>query len=71
MKHFSKGTEIEDVNIGGAVNCVKFCVMTGARLVHVSTYSTGGLSVNGKPDPTEPFTEQRLYFGQYHVALHQ
>ena len=65
VKHFSKGTEIEDVNIGGAVNCVKFCVMTGARLVHVSTYSTGGLSVNGKPDPTEPFTEQRLYFGQY------
>ena len=65
VKHFSKGTEIEDVNIGGAVNCVKFCVMTGARLVHVSTYSTGGLSVNGKPDPTEPLTEQRLYFGQY------
>jgi thioester reductase-like protein len=65
VKHFSKGTEIEDVNIGGAVNCVKFCAKTGARLVHISTYSTAGLSVDGKPGPEAILTEQKLYYGQF------
>ena len=65
VKHFSKGTDIEDVNIGGAKHCVKFCLKTGARLVHVSTTSVGGLSVNGVPAPDVFLTEQSLYFGQY------
>ena len=65
VKHFSKGTDIEDVNIGGAKNCVKFCIKTGARLIHVSTTSVGGLSVNGVPAPDVLLTEQDLYFGQY------
>ena len=43
VKHFSEGTEIEDVNIGGAQRCVDFCIKTGAKLVHVSTASTRGL----------------------------
>ena len=64
VKHFSRGTEIEDVNIGGAVNCVKFCLKTGARLIHVSTYSTAGLSVNGVPDKAA-MSEQDFYYGQY------
>jgi amino acid adenylation domain-containing protein len=65
VKHFSTGTEIEDVNIGGAVNCVKFCLEHKARLVHVSTYSTAGLSVNGVPSPDMVQTEQTLFYGQY------
>ena len=64
VKHFSKGTDIEDVNIGGAKNCVDFCLKTGARLVHVSTTSVGGLSVDGSPSPEIKLSEQRLYFGQ-------
>jgi len=64
VKHFSKGTEIEDVNVGGAVNCVKFCLQNGAKLIHVSTYSTGGLSINGMPPEDTVYTEQKLYFGQ-------
>ena len=65
VKHFSKGTDIEDVNIGGAMNCVKFCLKNGARLIHVSTTSVGGLSVNGVPAPDVVLTEQNIYFGQY------
>jgi thioester reductase-like protein len=65
VKHYSSGTEIEDVNIGGAVNCTLFCQETGARLIHVSTYSTAGLSVNGQPAPDILQTEQKLYYGQY------
>jgi thioester reductase-like protein len=64
VKHFSKGTDIEDVNIGGAMSCVKYCLKTGARLVHVSTTSVGGLSVNGVPAPDVVLTERNLYFGQ-------
>ncbi len=63
VKHFSKGTEIEDVNIGGARRCVEFCVQTGARLVHISTASTRGLWAGEVKD--EVFTEQRFYMGQY------
>ena len=52
VKHFSEGTEIEDVNIGGARRCVDFCIKTGAKLVHVSTASTRGLWVEPTPNPS-------------------
>ncbi len=39
VKHFSSGTEIEDVNVGGAVNLVDFCLKTGARMIQTSTMS--------------------------------
>ena len=64
VKHFSKGTEIEDVNVGGAIHCVKFCLLNNARLIHVSTYSTAGMSVDGIPAEDTIYTEQKLYFGQ-------
>lgn len=63
VKHFSEGTEIEDVNIGGARRCVDYCLRTGARLVHISTASTRGLWAGEVKDET--FTEQRFYMGQY------
>jgi amino acid adenylation domain-containing protein len=64
VKHFSDGTEIEDINIGGLQNCVNYCLRTGAQLVQTSTFSVSGQSVNGRPDPTTNYTEQMLYFGQ-------
>ena len=63
VKHFSEGTEIEDVNIGGAQRCVELCVSTGAKLIHVSTASTRGLWAGEVKD--DVFTEQRLYMGQF------
>ena len=65
VKHFSEGTEIEDVNIGGARRCVEFCIQTGARLIHISTASTRGLWVENGLSKSDVFTEQRLYMGQY------
>ena len=62
VKHFSEGTEIEDVNIGGAQQCVDFCIKTNARLIHISTASTRGYWVGQAKEDT--FTEQRLYMGQ-------
>ena len=64
VKHFSEGTDIEDVNIGGAVACVNFCLRRKARLIHISTASTGGLSL-GDPAKAPVLDEQKLYFGQY------
>ena len=63
VKHFSKGTEIENVNVGGAAACVEFCLAHGARLIHVSTYSTAGLNT-GDLDPSTVLTETKLYYGQ-------
>ncbi|MBO7576029.1 MAG: SDR family oxidoreductase [Bacteroidales bacterium] len=63
VKHFSKGTDIEDVNIGGAKQCVDFCLATGAALVHVSTTSTGGIWI-GDRESVPVLHEQSLYFGQ-------
>ena len=63
VKHFSEGTEIEDVNIGGARHCVDFCIKKGARLVHVSTASTRGLWAGEPKD--DVFTEKRFYMGQF------
>lgn len=63
VKHFSEGTEIEDINIGGAQRCVDYCLEHDARLVHISTASTRGLWV-GEPKE-DIFTEQRFYMGQF------
>ncbi len=61
VKHFSKGTDILDINYGGVKNLVALCEKNGAYLVHVSTESVGGLTPGNTPDT---LTEQKLYFGQ-------
>ena len=61
VKHFSKGTDIEDINYGGVKNICAFCEATAARLVHVSTESVAGMSEGCHP---KQITEQQLYFGQ-------
>ncbi len=66
VKHFSKTSDIEDVNIGGAQRCVEFCLKTGARLVHISTTSIGEMWVirnNGEEIPK--LDERKLWFGQF------
>lgn len=66
MKHFSKGTDIEDVNIGGAKRCMEFCLKTGARLVHISTTSVGEIWIMHKDDEQVPkLDERKLWFGQF------
>ena len=64
VKHFSAGTDIEDVNYGGVVNCVDYCLKHGARFIQTSTYSIAGNTVGDTPVPARHITEQELYFGQ-------
>ena len=61
VKHFSKGSDIEDINYGGVKNLVALCEKNGAYLVHVSTESVGGLTPGYVPGT---LTEQMLFFGQ-------
>ena len=66
VKHYSKGTDIEDVNIGGALSCVKFCLEHNARLVHISTTSIGEVWIvrnDGEEVPT--LDERKFWFGQF------
>ena len=66
VKHFSKGTDIEDVNIGGPQRCVEFCLNTGARLVHISTTSVGEIWIVRHDGEQVPMLDERkLWFDQF------
>ena len=64
VKHFSSGTDIEDINVGGAVNCVKLCKKIGARLIHFSTVSVAGTTDDMNKLSKTSLDEQTLYYGQ-------
>ena len=64
VKHFSAGNDIEMVNIESVRHLVAFCLRTGSRLIHISTNSIAGLSIDGKPSPEAKLTEQLLWLGQ-------
>ncbi|MBR5170279.1 MAG: amino acid adenylation domain-containing protein [Muribaculaceae bacterium] len=64
VKHFSAGNDIELVNIESVRHLITFCLRTGSRLIHISTTSIAGLSVDGVPEPGVKLTEQDLWLGQ-------
>ncbi len=64
VKHFSSGTDIEDINLGGVINGLKFAKMKNAKYVQVSTYSIAGESINNYPPVDVKFTERDLFIGQ-------
>ena len=65
VKHFSAGNDIEMVNIESVRHLVAFCLRTGSRLVHVSTTSVAGMSINDVPGPDVKLTEQDFDIGQH------
>lgn len=64
VKHFSAGNDIELVNVESVRNLIALCEKKNARLIHVSTVSIAGESVNGYPDPDLLLTEHMMDFGQ-------
>ena len=64
VKHFSSGTDIEDINFGGVINGLKFAKMKNAKYVQVSTYSVAGESINNFPPLDVGFSEKDLFIGQ-------
>lgn len=64
VKHFSAGTDIEDINIEGCRNCIDLCLRVGARFVQTSTGSITGSTVSDEPVAQHYLTERELYYGQ-------
>ena len=64
VKHFSSGTDIEDINLGGVINGLEFAKIKDAKYVQISTVSVAGESVNNYPPSDRIFSEQDLYIGQ-------
>jgi thioester reductase-like protein len=64
VTHFAKDSHTFDVNIGGVVNLIDFCQKNNSRLVHISTGSIAGISVDGNPSRDTVMDETMLYFGQ-------
>ena len=56
--------DIELVNIESVRHLITFCLRTDSRLIHISTTSIAGLSVDGVPGPDVKLTEQDLWLGQ-------
>ena len=65
VKHFSAGNDIEMVNIESVRNLIGFCLRTHSRLIHISTISVAGMSINDVPGPEVKLTERDFYIGQY------
>ena len=64
VKHFSAGNDIEMVNIESVRHLIAFSLRTGSRLIHISTNSIAGISIDNVPGPEVKLTEQDLYIGQ-------
>ena len=64
VKHFSASNDIEMVNIESVRHLITFCLRTGSRLIHISTNSIAGISVDNVPGPEVKLTEQIIYIGQ-------
>jgi len=65
VKHFSAGNDIEMVNIESVRNLIGFCLRSNSRLIHISTISVAGMSINDVPGPEVKLTERDFYIGQY------
>ncbi len=64
VKHFSAGNDIEKVNVESVRLIVDWCLKNDARLVHVSTASIAGQSVDGVPAAGTLLNEYMFDFGQ-------
>jgi thioester reductase-like protein len=64
VKHFSSGTEIEDVNVGGVGNLVNFCCDKQIPFVQISTGSTVKCALKDDAAVMGKVSERELYIGQ-------
>lgn len=64
VKHFGNDDTLYNVNVEGVKNLVDFCVKNNKRLIHISTASVAGATVEGSDIEKEKITESVLNFGQ-------
>lgn len=61
VKHYIADDLMDRINVGGVENLIALCAATGARLVHTSTYSVGGMIRNNS---SAVLDERHLFVGQ-------
>ena len=61
VKHYVADDLMDRINVGGVENLIAWCGQSGARLVHISTYSVGGMVRTASPAVLD---ERHLYVGQ-------
>ena len=61
VKHYVADDLMDRINVGGVENLVAWCGQSGARLIHISTYSVGGMI---RTDSGAVLDERHLYIGQ-------
>ena len=61
VKHYVADDLMDRINVGGVQNLVAWCGQSGARLIHISTYSVGGMI---RTDSGAVLDERHLYIGQ-------
>ena len=61
VKHYVADDQMDRINVGGVENLVAWCGRSGARLIHISTYSVGGMI---RTDSSAVLDERHLYVGQ-------
>ena len=61
VKHYIADDKMDRINVGGVENLIAWCSESGARLVHISTYSVGGMIPTASP---AVLSERYLYIGQ-------
>lgn len=64
VKHFVNDDLLDRVNVHGVENLINICTERNKKLVHVSTVSVAGESVNDSVPVDKVLTESSLYLGQ-------
>ncbi len=64
VKHYAHTAEIEKINVGGVGRIIDFCQEKDCKLIHISTTSVAGISIDGNPPADITLDETKLYFGQ-------
>ena len=66
VKHFAHGSEIKDINLYGAVNCLEFAKAKNARFIQVSTVSVAGIRI--EDTSSDILHENELFIGQDFIS---
>jgi len=64
VKHFSNDDSIQKTNAGGVANLINIALKGNKKLIHISTLSVAGESVNNSIPHDFKMKETMLYFGQ-------
>lgn len=64
VKHFGNDNSLNLVNVEGVKNLVDFCVKNNKKLIHISTASVAGTTVEGSDIENVVIDESKLNLGQ-------